>query len=57
MYKLYNVWVGGVLDAEGVGPLKAQQVHDEWVDKGYDDVIIEKLSKKPKLTKIYNKPK
>jgi len=37
----YTVWVGGIADVEGVDYAEAQEVHAEWVEKGYDDVIIE----------------
>lgn len=37
----YTTWVGGIPDIEGVDYDIAVRVRDEWVDKGYDDVVIE----------------
>lgn len=37
----YNVWVGGVLDTEGVDYLTAVEVADDWLAQDYDDVVIE----------------
>ena len=38
----YIVWVGGV-DDYYVYFKDAQDAYDEWIDKGYDDVILEVL--------------
>ena len=38
----YIVWVGGT-DDYYVTFEDAQRAYDEWLDKGYDDVIIEKI--------------
>lgn len=38
---VYNVWVGGVLDAEGVDYFTAVEISDDWKAQGYDDVAIE----------------
>ena len=38
----YIVWVGGT-DDYYVHFEDAQRAYDEWIDKGYDDVIIEKI--------------
>jgi|TARA_Y100000033_G_C2717201_1_gene96391 hypothetical protein len=40
----YIVWVGGT-DDYYVTFEDAQRAYDEWLDKGYDDVIIEKIKK------------
>lgn len=37
----YTVWVGGIPDVEGVDLETAQEVHDEWVADGYDQIQIE----------------
>jgi hypothetical protein len=37
----YIVWVGGVPDYEGDSLQEAQAVRKEWIDLGYDDVILE----------------
>ena len=41
MGKVYDVWVGGVLDAERVDYFTAVEVADEWSAQDYDDVVIE----------------
>lgn len=38
----YTVWVGGIEDVEGVDYETAQEVYQEWIDEGYDDIKIEK---------------
>ena len=38
---VYNVWVGGVLDTEGVDYFTAVEVADDWLAQDYDDVVIE----------------
>ena len=38
----YIVWVGGA-DDYFVYYADAQRAFDEWIDKGYDDVILEIL--------------
>ena len=39
----YIVWVGASDDHyDNYG--EAKEAHDEWVEKGYDDVIIETIS-------------
>ena len=38
----YIVWIGGV-DDYYVNYKDAKQDADEWKDKGYDDVIIERI--------------
>jgi hypothetical protein len=37
----FIVWVGGVADYEGFDATKAREVEQEWVEQGYDDVILE----------------
>jgi hypothetical protein len=37
----YTVWVGGVPDYEGNSLREAKAVYNEWIDQGYDDVILE----------------
>ena len=37
----YRVWIGGLIDVEGVSYERAQEVHQEWIDDGYDDSVIE----------------
>tara|TARA_B110000211_G_C13866764_1_gene459029 strand:+ start:109 stop:366 length:258 start_codon:yes stop_codon:yes gene_type:complete len=56
----YIVWVGGVDDYYKTYN-KAKEAHDEWVAKGYDDVIIElidnvpsKYEHNPHLNKFYD---
>tara|TARA_R100001530_G_scaffold81050_1_gene56575 strand:+ start:675 stop:815 length:141 start_codon:yes stop_codon:yes gene_type:complete len=38
----YIVWVGGCDDYYS-NYKKAKQHYDEWINKGYNDVIIEKI--------------
>jgi hypothetical protein len=38
----YIVWVGGVDDYYTTYD-KAKEAYDEWIAKGYDDVIIERI--------------
>ena len=38
----YIVWVGGCDDYYTTFE-DAQRAYDEWIDKGYDDVIIEEI--------------
>jgi hypothetical protein len=40
---LFIVWVGGVADYEGNSLQKAESVRDEWLARGYLDVILETL--------------
>lgn len=37
----FIVWVGGVSDYEGYDAVKAESIKQEWVEQGYDDVVIE----------------
>lgn len=37
----FTVWVGGIPDVEHVSLALAQTIRDEWIEQGYDDVIIE----------------
>ena len=38
----YNVWVGGVLDAENLESYDvAWRIYMDWVARGYYDVIVE----------------
>ena len=39
--KRYTVWIGGIQDVEGVDYETALEVHQEWINKGYDDSVIE----------------
>ena len=41
----YIVWVGGVDDYYTTYE-KAKEHYDEWIEKGYDDVILEKIEEK-----------
>ena len=41
----YIVWVGGVDDYYKTYE-RAKEHYDEWIEQGYDDVIIERLSQK-----------
>lgn len=37
----YNVWVGGVLDAENLESYdNAWHIYMSWVARGYDDVMV-----------------
>ncbi len=38
----YTVWIGGIPDLERATKQEAEKVYAYWVDKGYDDVVIEK---------------
>ena len=38
----YTVWVGGVDIVEDVDLELAEEVYSEWIDEGYDDVVIER---------------
>lgn len=38
----YIVWVGGIPDYY-VEYNKAKSHYNEWIDKGYDDVVIEEI--------------
>jgi len=40
----YIVWVGGCDDYYS-NYKKAKQHYDEWINKGYNDVIIEKIER------------
>jgi hypothetical protein len=44
-FMTYIVWVGGVPDYEGGSLREAQAVRKEWIDLGYDDVILEVIEK------------
>ena len=37
----FIVWVGGVAQYEGLDADKAQRTYQDWVEQGYDDVILE----------------
>jgi hypothetical protein len=37
----YTVWVGGIADIENAPLDKAQLIYQQWIDQGYDDVVIE----------------
>jgi len=41
----YILWVGGTPDYY-VNYKDALRDYDEWIEKGYDDVIIEKIKKR-----------
>lgn len=41
MKQTYTVWVGGIPDVEGVSRECALKIYREWVEKGFDDVIVE----------------
>ena len=41
----YILWVGGTPDYY-VNYKDALKDYDEWIEKGYDDVIIEKIKKR-----------
>ena len=41
----YIVWVGGVDDYYTTYE-KAKEHYDEWIEQGYDDVILEKIEEK-----------
>lgn len=36
----YIVWVGGIADYEGNSKAMAEAIAKEWLDEGYDDVIV-----------------
>ncbi len=38
---IYTVWLGGIPDVEGVTLDQATEVAKQWLDDGYDDVIVE----------------
>jgi hypothetical protein len=40
----YIVWVGGVPDYEGYSFKKAEIVYAEWVNLGYEDVILQTVN-------------
>ena len=42
----YIVWVGGSIIYEGENIALAKEWRDEYVDNGYDDVIIEDVKEK-----------
>ena len=42
----YIDWVGGSIVYEGENIVEAKEWKDEYVDDGYDDVIIEKIKEK-----------
>lgn len=37
----YTVWIGGIADVEAVSFKEAESIYNQWIDEGYDDVIIE----------------
>jgi predicted RNase H-like HicB family nuclease len=37
----YTVWVGGIPDYEGESLREAKAIFKEWIDLGYDDVVLE----------------
>jgi hypothetical protein len=39
----YIVWVGGVPDYEGDSLREAKAIYKEWIDLGYDDVVLQTL--------------
>jgi hypothetical protein len=41
----YIVWVGGV-DDYYTNYLDAKKAYDEWIEQGYDNVILEKIEEK-----------
>lgn len=41
----YLVWIGGICDLETRDPNEAARVAQEWLDKGYEDVTIERETK------------
>ena len=45
MNENYNVWVGGILDAENIPLYEAYRIASHWKEKGYEDVIVEKIIK------------
>ena len=44
----YIVWVGGIDDIETTDKARADEVAQEWIDKGYDDIIIETITEDKK---------
>lgn len=40
----YIVWVGGVPDYEGGSLKKAKIIYAEWVNLGYEDVILQTVN-------------
>ena len=52
----YIVWVGGC-DDYYVNYNDAKRDADEWIAKGYDDVIIEEIIKKPSGCFVHKKVK
>lgn len=39
----FIVWVGGVADYEGFDCMKAKVIENDWLEQGYDDVVLEIL--------------
>ncbi len=40
---VFTVWVGGGVVYEGTSHSQANHVYELWLDKGYDDVVIEEF--------------
>jgi len=40
---LYIVWVGGVPDYEGTSLKMARYIFKQWINSGYQDVILEEV--------------
>lgn len=40
MNKIYNLWIGGILELEDVTLEEAESGLEEWYYKGYDDAVI-----------------
>ena len=41
MNQLFTVWVGGIPDVEGVSLKQAHEIAEEWIRRGFDDVLIQ----------------
>lgn len=42
----YLVWVGGVLDYEGTNLNEAFAIYTEWIEQGYEEVVMETIKEK-----------
>lgn len=42
----YLVWVGGVLDYEGTNLNEAFAIYAEWIEQGYEEVVLETIKEK-----------
>lgn len=40
MDKVYNLWIGGILELEDVTIEEAEDSRIEWFNRGYDDAVI-----------------